>query len=244
MIKFIDKPHLPEGHVYDIAIGERYKKVLEKAIISLNLHPIWLKDNEYVDNRLAGHADLMAAHLGGDKIAALEPYCDYFNNMAVQPIDPPETSEYPHDCKLNFCIVGDRIIFDHKAADADVIANISAKKIICRQGYTKCSVCVVDDESIITADAKIAEKASSAGMNVLIVKNGLAELTGFGEGFIGGATFKISKTMLAFTGIIDDVDERRRIENFLDSRGVQPVYLTNMKLFDIGSAIPLTEMIY
>lgn len=48
---------------------------------------------------------------------------------------------------------------------------------------------------------------------------------------------------MAFTGVIADVCERSRIERFLNERDIAPVYLTNAPVFDIGSAIPITEEI-
>ena len=48
---------------------------------------------------------------------------------------------------------------------------------------------------------------------------------------------------MAFTGTINNSNERKRIERFLDDRGVQAVYLTDEPIFDIGSAIPTVEEI-
>ncbi len=78
-------------------------------------------------------------------------------------------------------------------------------------------------------------------MDVLTVSEKLAALDGFEHGFIGGASFKISANEMAFTGIINDASERSRIERFLNERGISAVYLTQMPLLDVGSAIPITE---
>ena len=67
-------------------------------------------------------------------------------------------------------------------------------------------------------------------------------MVGFEHGFIGGSSFKINRNEMAFTGVINDKAERRRIERFLNERGIYAVYLTDGPLFDIGSAIPITEM--
>ena len=48
---------------------------------------------------------------------------------------------------------------------------------------------------------------------------------------------------MAFTGVINDEAQKARIENFLNRRGISAVYLTERTLFDIGSAIPITEEI-
>lgn len=227
-------------------MGEKYKSVLENALLRQNIEPIWLINNDFVDERLSGHCDLMAAHLGNNVLAVHKSAvadCENIHNIELIKIPVPTKPEYPHDAALNFCVVGDKLIYNPKAADASVIDRLRLNLLACRQGYTKCSVCVVDEDSIITTDNKIAQIAMSTGMSVLYVKEDLAALDGFEHGFIGGASFKISRNEMAFTGVINDADEKRRIESFLNKRGINAVYLTSERLFDIGSAIPIIEEI-
>lgn len=246
MLRFVEKPHLPQGRVRRLILSEKYKIVLENALLQHNIEPIWLKKNDFVDERLSGHCDLMAAHLGNNVLAVQESIvgdCENIHNIELIKIPAPTKPEYPHDAALNFCIVGDKLIYNPKTADASVINRLKLNLLACRQGYTKCSVCVVDEASIITADNKIAQIAMSAGMSVLYVKEDLAALDGFEHGFIGGASFKISRNEMAFTGVINDAGEKHRIESFLNERGISAVYLTLERLFDIGSAIPIIEEI-
>lgn len=244
MIRFVDKPHLPQGKVRQLIVGEKYKKVLESALLERKVSAIWLKNNTFVDERLAGHCDLTAVHLGKNILAVQEDRaidCEYINNIELIRTAAPPKPEYPYDAKLNICIVGDKLIYNPKSADKQIVSLFNGRRLCCKQGYTKCSVCVVDEDSLITADRKIAAIASSAGMNVLQVSEKLAALDGFEHGFIGGASFKISRNEMAFTGVISNAAERSRIESFLNERGVSAVYLTDEPLFDIGSAIPIIE---
>ena len=246
MIRFVKKPHLPQGRVYQLILGEKYEKVLSGSLLRRNITPIWLNSNKYVDERLSGHCDLMAVHLGGNVLAVQSDIardCELINNVKLMQTAPPKRPEYPYDAGLNICIVGDKLIYNPKSADPNIISKISGITLSCKQGYTKCSVCVVDENSIITADDKIAATASVAGMNVLRISEKITALDGFEHGFIGGASFKINRNEMAFTGIINDSTERRHIECFLNERGVRAVYLTYEPLFDIGSAIPITEEI-
>ncbi len=244
MIRFVDKPHLPQGKVRRLIVGKKYKKVLENALSEQNIAAIWLKNNEYVDERLTGHCDLMAAHLTKNVLAVQKGVlndCELINNIKLIETAAPKKPEYPYDAGLNICIVGDKLIYNPKSADEQTVSLFKGTKLCCKQGYTKCSVCVVDEDSIITADRKISAVASAAGMSVLTVSENLTALDGFEHGFIGGASFKISRNEMAFTGVINDTSEKLRIEHFLNERGVSAVYLTDMPLFDIGSAIPIIE---
>ena len=250
MLGFIEKPHLPQSRVRHIIIGGKYRKTLENALIQNNLSPIWLENNEFVDERLSGHCDLMAAHLGGCRIAACEflKYSQIFNNSNIPDIElhtvpDPTGKAYPMDAGLNFCLIGTKLIYNPNTANNAVVSVLDCEMIPCKQGYTKCSICVVDENAIITADTKIAQITADNGMEALLVDKGLAALDGFKYGFIGGASFKIARNKMAFTGIIKNVVERNKIESFLDKRGIEAIYLTEHELFDIGSAIPLTEEI-
>lgn len=223
--------------------------MLENALIQHKLTPIWLDDNKCVDERLSGHADLSAAHICENSIVLSEylKECEVSNKVEAlgynikYTANPMELS-YPYDAKLNFCAVNDKLIYNPKTADNSIIDYLSIKtRISVNQGYTKCSVCIVDEQSIITADKMIAEAVQLSGMNVLLINEPFVALAGFEYGFIGGASFKINADEIAFTGQITVAAIRNKIEAFLESRNIKPLYLTDSKIFDIGSAIPLTE---
>lgn len=246
MFKLIETPHLPKSKVRHIIIGEKYRKKLKKVLITHYLEPIWLKSNPYVDERLSGHVDLAAVHIG-DTIFISE-YCkpceQIHNLIAVEYVSDPAQAIYPYDAGLNFCIVGDKLFYNPKTANTSLIENCVDKQLIAiKQGYTKCSICVVNENSIITSDKNIAKAAENAKMDVLYLPEPFVSLDGFNYGFIGGAAFKINANELAFTGIIKDKNIKNLIESFLSERNIKPIYLTSNKIFDIGSAIPLTEAV-
>ena len=113
--------------------------------------------------------------------------------------------------------------------------------IACKQGYARCSVCVVDENSIITADRGIAAAARKNGIDVLMIRPGFIALDGFPYGFIGGAAFKIAADILSFTGTLDRHPDKAAIEDFLSAKKIKPVYITHYPIFDIGGALPVTE---
>lgn len=244
MIKRIETPHLPNGKVKHIIIGKKYRNVLENALLEHNLSPIWLDDDPFVDERLSGHADLSAVQLDNTLICAeYLKDCECINKVSehgfnVQFTNDPKRN-YPDDAGLNFCVIGKRLVYNPKTAIS--INTYGYQCIPVRQGYTKCSVCVVDENSIITSDKMIASALTGEGMNALYINEPFVVLEGFKYGFIGGASFKISKNELAFTGVIKNEAIRKQIEYFLTDRNIEPVYLTDNEIFDIGSAIPLTE---
>ncbi len=249
MIRIINMPHLPKREVRHIILGKKYRNSLENALIQHDLIPIWLDDNPCVDERLSGHTDLAAVHIDENSIVLSEYLreCEFTNKVdalgySIKFVSDAADIDYPYDARLNFCIVNDKLIYNPQTADKCVIEQLNVNtKIPVNQGYTKCSVCVVDEQSIITSDKMIAQAAQQNAMNVLLIDKPFVVLDGFEYGFIGGASFKINADEIAFTGLINDAAIKNRIEEFLSARKIKPIYLTDKEIFDIGSAIPLTE---
>ena len=253
MIRNIKTPHLPKGEVRHAIIGEKYRDLLEKPLILRGIEPIWMPDNPYVDERLSGHADLSANKFGENSVI-LSKYLqntELFEQLQSLGYDcfiaeNAEKPQYPYDAGLNVCQIADTLIYNRRTVCEELnnkLEGAVSNRIDCRQGYTKCSVCIVNESSIITADKAIHNKVKESGMDSLLINEGIVNLSGFDYGFIGGATFKLNSHQIAFTGMIESSSEKNAIENFLSERGIEAVYLTEKKLFDIGSAILLTELI-
>lgn len=248
MVGTIKTPHLPKGRVRNLIIGEKYEKLLENAAIKHNFELICLKNNQYCDERLSGHTDLAAVHIGGNELVCRR----YLKNteahrrlnelgVNVEFVDNCLSPEYPDDASLNFCVVGSKVLMNPKTADAQTVKKLTRTLAYCKQGYTKCTVCVVDENSIITEDKGVSLCARNAGIEVLEISSCGILLDGYPNGFIGGASFKLAPDILAFTGAISDTYIMNEIETFLSARNIKAVYLNDTPAIDIGSAIPITE---
>ena len=253
MIRNIKTPHLPVGELRHVIIGEKYRALLEKPLAALGIIPLWMPNNPYVDARLAGHADLSINKFSKNG-AILSEYIqnsqlfEQLQSLGYECIftENAEKPQYPYDAGLNVCQIGNTLIYNSRTICEVLnkeLESTATNRIDVRQGYTKCAVCIVNENSIITQDKAIHSKATSNGIESLLVSDGIAGLEGFDCGFIGGASFKINSHQIAFTGTIECSQEKNAIESFLADRGIEAVYLTERKLFDIGSAILLTEEI-
>lgn len=237
-----------------VLIGERYKEKLAQSLAPQGIEPIWLPDDPALDPRLAGHADLLA-FASGRRIVLAEslfhsvPYgntgiVNYLTNIgySVMPTRSTRGTRYPADVGLCVCDTGKYTIYCSSTIDDAVRALIGGVPVTVAQGYAKCAACVVDDHSIITADAGVSRAAKSAGMDVLDITAGHVALDGYDYGFIGGAAFKIRNDTLAFTGTLDAHPDKERILRFLADRGQMAVFLTDEPIFDIGGAITLEAL--
>ena len=223
-----------------LAIGGRYRELLEKGLLChVNEPVLWLPDNPDIDSRLAGHADLSL--FAGTKALlvarGIYPYivnkltsCGY--NVIASSAQGPE---YPRDTGLCICRTGRYTVYNPKTADPLTLDYLDPERIAVNQGY----VCVVSENAIITSDRGIVSAAMKAGLDVLEITPGHIILDGFEYGFIGGASFKLSETELAFTGLLDHHPDKTAILDFLKKHGMTPVYLTHNAIFDVGSAVLL-----
>lgn len=230
-----------------IIIGKKYAGNLTKPLESLGFSVLALPDNPDIDSRLSGHADLSVFN-GEDGKIFLAPYLrdskipqivQEYNYQAVFP-STIQSKKYPLDAQFNICSIGNRFLYNPISASDDIIKHLQGQGRVgleVRQGYTNCSVCVVDDNSVITADRGIIDACKTAGIEVLEINPGYIDLDGFDYGFIGGAAFKIAPKIIAFTGILDFHPDKNKILDFLNLREIQPVFLTEYPLFDIGCAV-------
>ena len=248
---FVQSPNLP-GRCAAVLYGARYTASLTDSLDSLGIESLPMPDNPFLDARLAAHIDLSVFHADGESIF-LAPFlresafAEQLLSDGAQ-IQIPDCSQgecYPHDAQFNLCTLGEHIIYNEKTSAREIVDFLTNrghfKLVSCRQGYSRCAVCVVDSQSIITADRGIALRAREVGLDVLLIQPGFIRLDGYAYGFIGGASFKIASDKLAFTGRLTGHPDQNRILCFLASHGVEPVYLTQYPAFDIGSAVPLLE---
>ncbi|MCM1148638.1 MAG: hypothetical protein NC319_00925 [Butyricicoccus sp.] len=228
-----------------LIIGERYRPRLEKPLEGLGMDVLWMRDNPYVDPRLAGHADLSAIRLGKRIVAGRHMVVDplfvkQLTNRGYELIsaEREQGARYPADVNLCTCVAANRFIHNLRYTDPAILKCFDGEKIHVNQGYTRCSCCTVDADALISSDSGIEHTARKNGIEVLKINAGGISLAGFGYGFIGGAAIVLDDTVL-LSGRLENMRDMRSVESFIRSRGKLPVYLTQDAAFDIGGAIVL-----
>ena len=226
-------------------IGERYRNRLEPVLEDLNMEVLWLCDNPYIDSRLAGHVDLSVMRLGKKIIASRyiienSDYVNFLTNRGynILPARMAQGKKYPEDSGLCACVTGNRLIHNLHYTDPAILDIFQGEKIHVRQGYAKCSCCVVDTDFLISADCGIENAVYKHNIEFLKISAGGILLDGFDYGFIGGASIVLDDAVL-LTGMLSDERDRRCVESFVRSCGKQLIYLCRGCAFDIGGAIVL-----
>lgn len=252
-LRYIQNPNCPVHQVQHVLIGSKYRQLYNDFFESHGIIPIYVEDNSDVDLRLSGHVDLSVFHLGNNRLivspAVLDTLRNSFNThgltMECYPADN-QNEAYPNDCGLNVCYSGKYIIYNKKTADKNIVNYLTNnnvdKEIIINQGYSKCNICIVDSNSIITGDPGIALKCRELGLDVLMIHNEDIHLNGFNYGFIGGCSFKMNQNELVFTGRFKNNNDEEQINHFLNKRGINITYMSNQIINDIGGVLPITEI--
>ncbi len=262
MYRFIEKPNLPEGRVRLVLAGERYLDTLrldQFGIDAIGLPPVL-----DLEPPVASHADMQAVHLYKDKILSgmvksckgemhymsyrQSLYCKVKKLVDMEPADfhgaTPLVRQYPTCAAYNVLLLGKLAVFNPKCIDSvlkSMLFSLQIQPVYVRQGFARCSVCIVNENAVITADTGIANALQERGVAVLRIRPGYIDLPGYDTGFIGGASFKISKNVLAFTGRLDNHPDWNEIRMFIKAHQVDYIFLSERPVFDMGTAIPIIE---
>jgi hypothetical protein len=154
-------------------------------------------------------------------------------------------SNYPHNVAYNVARISNFAIHCFKYTDPNLLKLLKQEDvefIDVKQGYSKCSICIINERAIITADQGIAKAVEKNGIEALLVSPGYILLPGLSYGFIGGASGLLGRDQLAFSGNLSHHPDYVRIIKFLDEQKMNPIFLSHEDLIDIGSMIPILQM--
>lgn len=149
-------------------------------------------------------------------------------------------NDYPADVAFNAACTGKYFIHNLSATNEKLL--LAAKEmgmtlIDVQQGYTKCSVVIVDETSIITYDEGIIKACSRyPELSVLRVAPGFVRLDGYDTGFLGGASGRVGKEVI-FHGDLFGHPDFAAIVEFIEKRGLTCKWFPQFKLTDIGSIL-------
>jgi len=159
-------------------------------------------------------------------------------NLIKGASDPGST--YPGDCAYNVARLGNKIIGNLSYLDTKIIEIYKEQGkafVNAKQGYTKCNLCIVDENSVITEDEGLSLKLKSLGVEVLKISAGGVVLKNFPYGFIGGSSGLLNDKKLLFCGDLNLHPDSEDIKKFVNQRKVDIICLSSTKLSDIGSIL-------
>lgn len=207
---------------------------------------IRIQSTASVYEAISAHADIYACPIGGELILAPEQNAGIglvLSSAGVVYSLGSSILQQSYPGNIAYNAVSTENYFIHNLKHTDPVLLDKARRlglilIDVKQGYTKCNTVVVSPNAFITSDAGIASRLSSYPIDVLLIQSRHVILSGFSQGFLGGASGKVDDTIY-FNGDLSRHPDCQRIISFIEARGLSTIYFEDYPLEDIGSIIGL-----
>lgn len=211
-------------------------------LLKLNCNIIKCEPSSTLYEAICGHPDILLHFTTNTKVIIHRGTSKEFEfklsslNFDVLRSQNSLTAKYPQDIILNG--VNTEISFIHNLDNTDptLLNEVSNKLLInTKQGYTKCSTAVLNNEAFITSDNSIYKALTSNGWDVLLISPGNILLPGLNYGFIGGTCGMLNSNTIVFYGSLKFHPQYNEIMDFLNKYAITPFYLSDGPLIDRGS---------
>lgn len=228
-----------------IIIDNRMRSIEKAKLKELGYEILKLKENNNLYPEISSHVDIHACKVG-EKIV-IEPtqyanFQEYENFIKGQEI---VLKKYPLDIKYNVCTIGKKAIHNFQYTDSklkQLLVDNGYELINTTQGYTNCSIAVIDDNSAIVSDQGLYKILKFHGIEVLLVNNNL-DIKLFNsnkysdkKGFIGGCISSLGESIIVF-GDLNKIDEDGRIREFITSKNLNIIEFEGLDVIDYGGII-------
>jgi hypothetical protein len=250
-MKYVDIPNIPNNKAALAIVDGRISSSLEKGLMDLDVQLIKTKPHPSLYTAVSFHPDMFIHHLGGRTIV----YAPGTSESTLVELEEygfelikGETelgSTYPGNISYNVARIGRYAFHNTKYTDKflkDWLFKMDVELIHVNQGYAKCAISIVDENSLITMDKGIAKIAEKKGFDVLVIEEKEILLPGLDYGFIGGCSGLIDRNKWAVAGNFETLSSFFEIKSFLGAKGIEIISLSTHQVVDIGSLIPLLTL--
>lgn len=248
-MNFIETPNLPKGPVGLVILDGRIDEKIEQSLAKRNIKVLKTCAHADVYEAIAYHPDIVLHHLGEEYIVyapgTSEHLLKMLKNLSFVLLEGEKHlgPKYPANIAYNVARVGKLAFHNFKYSDPILkqeLVRRGVKLVNVNQGYSKCSISIVDEKSIITADRGIAKAAIDNGIETLVIDSDEnISLPGLSYGLIGGSTGLLDKSKWAVSGDFWTLASAYKISHFLNERGIELISLSDEQIIDIGSIISL-----
>lgn len=243
----LQRPRLPQGPVAWALVSGEYPWLGEE-LARRGVRALTTQADRRLPQPVQFHPDLQACPLPFEQMFVLQnsPLIPALGALGFQVEETTRapSSAYPADALCGGFPWGSWLVGNPQALDGAILAGArraGLEQLPVKQGYSACSVALVDESAAITADRGLYRALTAQGFQVLLIQPGHIQLPGYDTGFIGGCCGKLAPDKLAFAGALSSHPDGEAIRLFLKSRGVEAVELRDAPLLDVGGILPLVE---
>lgn len=234
-----------------LIIDERMRNIEKEKLRSLGYNLIEIKANKKAYAEISSHPDIFVCKIDKKLIVEKSQYENINQsikqNNLIEQGGEEISKDYPDDIKYNVCLIGKKAIHNFKYTDSKIKQELIKQNyelINVKQGYTNCSISVIDENSIIISDKGLYDTLKNKNIDILflnyepdikLLKN---EEYSNKKGFVGGAISRIGNNIVVF-GDLDKIDQNKNIRNFIEKRNLKIIEFKGQDVLDYGGIIEI-----
>lgn len=148
----------------------------------------------------------------------------------------PIGSRYPETARYNAVLTDKFLMHNPSCSDQSLLDYAGSHRLAIlghQQGYTRCNLVSLGDDSFLTSDKGIERCLLKNNLDVHFISPHGIILPGFDHGFLGGCCGMTGKS-LVITGSLAHHPQGEAIRNIVQSKHLDIVELSDGPLFDCG----------
>lgn len=239
-------------YIPKLIIDERMRTIEKDRLQSLGYELIEISQSKNVYQEISSHVDIFVCKVGNTLIVEPTKYECLKSKLQIENLKKGNEEikeKYPYDIKYNVCTIGKKAFHNFEYTDSKVKEELikqEYKLINTSQGYTNCSIVVVDDNSAIVTDKGLYKILQKYNIDVLYLEyQPDIKLLNNGQysnkiGFIGGAISRIKDKIVVF-GDLDKIDYSQEIRQFIEKKKLEIIEFKGLDVLDYGGIVELSR---
>lgn len=232
-----------------LIIDSRMREIEKNKLKELGYNLIELQPSHQTYEEISSHVDIFACKVKNKIIIEPNQYKKLSNLKNTIQGKDAVGEKYPYDIKYNVCTIEKKAIHNFEYTDeilkTELIKN-GFELINTSQGYTNCSIAVIDDNSAIVTDKGLYKILQKHCIDVLylnyepdikLLKNGTYSNN---KGFIGGCISRVGNNIIVF-GDLKKIDVNNQIRKFILDKKMNIIEFENLDVIDYGGVIEIDD---
>ena len=230
----------------DLIIDERMRQIEKEKLKELGYKLIEIKQSNHVYEEISSHVDIFTCKIGNKLIVEPTQYDNIKQNIKDDSIVAQGKelvqAKYPFDIKYNVCILGKMALHNFVYTDSKIKEELQEQGyelVNTTQGYTNCSIVVIDENSAIVTDKGLYKILQKHNIDVLYLQYEpdikLLNKKGYSKrkGFIGGVISRIDNKIF-ISGDLNKIDQNEQIRKFIEKRNLEIIEFKGLDVIDYG----------